>query len=125
MKEIGDKKILCFVIGDRKENELQQIDIWASSTLLTPVDNMAYLPQFIATLESEKSEIERNLFSHEYIFFNHGPTTDDVVASIKITQELARLRFTVNGMVCLVSIATEQLLSIYRATIEHLRSINA
>ena len=42
------------MIGESNEGGLQQVDIWASNTLLTPIDNMAYLPQFIASLEIEK-----------------------------------------------------------------------
>lgn len=54
MKEIGNKNTLCFVIGDKKSGDLQEVDIWASNNLLTTADNMAYLPLFIFSLQAEK-----------------------------------------------------------------------
>ncbi|WP_236984905.1 hypothetical protein [Marinagarivorans cellulosilyticus] len=125
MKEIGNKNVFCFVVGDNNEGGLQQVDIWANNTLLTPVDNMAYLPQFVASLENESNDINSDNIAREYMFFNHGPTTDDVVGNITLANGVAKLSFDIGGVVNLVSVSKSELLSVYQEAIEYLRGIHA
>lgn len=125
MKEFGDKNKLCFAVGKLREGALQQIDVWASNELLTPIDNMAYLPQFIATLESEKLVVASGQIAEDYLYFNHGPTTDNVSGKISVEGNTANLTFELNGIDISVVIEAKELLSVYSHTIEYLRSINA
>jgi len=125
MNKFGDKNKLCFLVGDKRQGKLQEVDIWAGNILLTPIDNMAYLPQFIAALEREKREIDTGDICQDYIYFNHGPTTDDVVGSITLAGQTAQLKFEIDDVNCLVSIEVEDLLTVYVQTIESLRGINA
>ena len=90
MKEIGNRNRFCFVVGSKNKGDLQEVDIWASNILLTPVDNMAYLPQFIASLEYEMRDIGAGAICNDYYYFNHGPTTDDVVGKIRILGNVAK-----------------------------------
>ncbi len=125
MIEIGNKNTLCFVIGDKSEGELQEVDIWASNNLLTSVDNMAYLPQFIFSLQNEKAVIESGEIDDNYIYFSLGPTTDDASGNITISNNIAKLSFDINGINCSTSLTVGELLLIYSETIKHLQGIYA
>jgi hypothetical protein len=125
MKEFGDKETLCFAIGKEKQGKLQEINIWAKHVLLTPIDNMAYLPQFIATLEAEKLVLASGQIAEEFLYFNHGPTTDDLSGKISLQGNKAYLTFSINGILVSLVIETLELVSIYSQTIKYLRSMNA
>ena len=85
--EIGSRSELCFSIGEKQPPDMQIVDIWLDSVLLTYYDNSVYLPTFIGSLERELEDIENGVVNLDYIFFDHGPTTDDVIARAKLVDD--------------------------------------
>ena len=84
MTIVGNKDTLSFEIADQYDGGLLQVDIWAGGRLLTVRDNMAYVSAFIYSLNWEKEKIEKREIDDDFIFFDHGPTTDSFSSRIKI-----------------------------------------
>ena len=125
MKSIGDKGNLCFVCGERIYGGLYSVSIWARNELLTPVDDMAYLPQFVSSLKKELLNLESGSIGPDYKYFCYGPTTDDVVGSIEVREDTAFLIFELSGSQVSVDIPLKELLSLYSKTIDFLVELRA
>ena len=126
MKEISNKNELAFVVDNSLKNGLLEVNIWVNNELVTYIDNMAYLPQFIASLEREINCIENKEINENYVFFNFGATTDDVEARAIIEKENIKLSCKLNnGKTINTLLPFNQLVSIYKETINKLKSINA
>lgn len=126
MKEIGNKRKLAFVVGDKRENKLQEVNIWVNNELISYVDNMVYLPQFIESLKSEVSKIEKKEINKDHHFFNLGPTTDAVEAKLSIENKEIILKCNLdNGKKLKALLLSSELISIYKETISELKLINA
>jgi hypothetical protein len=82
--DIGSRDELAFSIGEKQSSTLRVVDIWLNSVLITYFDNSAYLPTFVHSLERELEDIKSGLIHRDYVFFDHGPTTDDVIARAKL-----------------------------------------
>jgi hypothetical protein len=85
--DIGLRSDLSFSIGEKQPPDMQIVDIWLNSVLITYYDNSVYLPTFIGSLERELKDIENGLVNSDYIFFDHGPTTDDVIVRAKLVDD--------------------------------------
>ena len=126
MNEIGNKNKLAFVVENSLKNGLLEVNIWVNNELITYIDNMAYLPQFIASLEREYNCIENKEINENYVFFNFGATTDAVEARAIIEKENIKLSCKLNnGKTINTLLPVSQLVSIYKETINKLKSINA
>ncbi|WP_394148443.1 hypothetical protein [Shewanella atlantica] len=88
---IGNKQTIAFVIGEFGGPNMREVDIWVGGELVTYIDNLAYLPQFIASLKRELDCIEHGDISDEYIALPLGPTTDDVSAKFSVDEKIFRL----------------------------------
>jgi len=95
--DIGLRGELAFSIGEKQSPTLQNVDIWLDSVLLTYFDNTVYLPGFLNSLKSELTDIENDDIDDSYIFFNHGPTTDDVVARATLNEGYIHLSCILNS----------------------------
>ena len=82
--DIGSRTELAFSIGEKQSPDMQIVDIWVDSVFITYFDNSVYLPTFIGSLERELEDIENSAIDKDYVFFDHGPTTDDVSARAKL-----------------------------------------
>ncbi|GAB1267012.1 hypothetical protein NBRC116493_02650 [Aurantivibrio infirmus] len=126
MKSFGDKDRLCFEVGDKKVGGLLPMEIYAAKESVTPFDKHAYLPSFIASLERELDTIKKGGIPEEFIYFNHGPTTDDVYGKVAFINNEAKLTFEFRGekqVVVMLSVA--ELIEIYNEVIIYLRELNA
>ena len=81
---IGNKQSIAFEVAEFDGSNMREVDIWVGGERVTYIDNLAYLPQFIASLKSELDYIERGDISEEYIALPLGPTTDAVSAKFYI-----------------------------------------
>jgi len=120
MNIIGNKESFAFVLGKKTEEDIQQIDIWVSGELLTFVDNSAYLPQFISSLESELDDLKNGNVDSDYVFLNLGPTLDDVSARIEINGEQVFLKchlYKGDGKIISLRINRDELIECYEACI--------
>ena len=81
---IGNKQSIAFEVAEFDGSNMREVDIWVEGKLVTYIDNLAYLPQFIASLKRELDCIERGDITDEYIALPLGPTTDDVSAKFSI-----------------------------------------
>ena len=126
MKEIGNKKKLAFVVGDKRKNELQEVNIWLNNELISYVDNMVYLPQFINSLKSEIAKIEKEEINKNHLFFNLGPTTDAAVTKLTVENKEITLNCNLeNGKKLKALLLPNELISIYKEAINELELINA
>lgn len=124
MKTKSIASILNFVVGEKREG-LQQVDIWCNELLLTPLDNMVYLPQFIAALKYELQALESNQFDDGDIFLDLGPTTDDFSARIKLKDQHAEITIEIeNQPPNLFVFELEQLKLSFQSIIEDLQTLN-
>lgn len=82
--DIGSRDEIAFTIGKKQSSTIQTVDIWLNSVLLTYFDNSAHLPTFVHSLKRELEDIENGSIRSDYVFFDHGPTTEDVVARAKL-----------------------------------------
>ena len=89
--DIGLRSEFAFSIGEKHSPTLQCVDIWFDSVLLTYSDNIVYLPGFINSLKNELTDIEAGNINNDYMFLNHGPTTDDVVAKATLNRDYIHL----------------------------------
>jgi hypothetical protein len=126
--EIGSKEELAFVIGPKINQEQQEVDIWVSNVLITHFDHLVYLPHFINSLNCEASDIDSGKIDSDYIFFNLGPTTDDVSAratirgdNINIVCDLTESDININRLIHLTA-KTNTIVKLYRDTVEALRN---
>ena len=126
MNEIGNKNELAFVVDDSLKNGLLKINIWVNNELITYIDNMVNLPQFITSLEHEFNFIKNNEINENYVFFNFGPTTDAVEARAIIEKENIKLSCKLNnGKNINAVFSFIQFVSTYEEIINKLKSINA
>ncbi len=88
---IGNKQSIAFEVAEFDGSNMREVDIWVGGELVTYIDNLAYLPQFIASLKRELDCIERGDISDEYIALPLGPTTDDVSAKFSINGKEIKL----------------------------------
>ncbi len=95
--DIGLRSKLAFSIGEKHSPTLRNVDIWLDSVLLTCFDNTVYLPGFINSLKNELADIENNNIDDSYIFFNHGPTTEDVVTRAALNKQSIHLSCILNS----------------------------
>jgi len=122
--DIGSRTELAFSIGEKQPPDMQIIDIWLDSILVTYYDNTVYLPAFIFSLEQELEDLEKGLINSDYVFFEHGPTTDDVVARAKIDGDVLYLTCELdNSQTINVSLSLCDVISTYKECIKHLSGI--
>jgi hypothetical protein len=81
---IGNKQSIAFQVAEFDGSKMREVDIWVGGERVTYIDNLAYLPQFIASLKRELDCIERGDIFDEYIALPLGPTTDAVSAKFSI-----------------------------------------
>lgn len=120
MNKIGHQDTLIFDLDHEQSSGLLRVDIWSGGVLLTPFDNKVFLPQFISSLERELKNI---VSGKDFIYFNHGPTTDDVVGNLDIKDDIASLSFEVNGQTVEASMPITELVAVYGRVISELRSV--
>ena len=119
---IGNKDKFAFEIGENRSGDLHQVDIWVADVKLTFFDTMAYVPQFIHSVEKEAQDIEDGKINDEYILLNWGPTTDDVIARGRIKDDFILINCDLaDGRVATIIIETKQLLSLYRNVVSELK----
>jgi hypothetical protein len=95
--DIGLRSEFAFSIGEKHSSTLQNVDIWLDSVLLTYFDNTVYLPSFTNSLENELAYIESGCMDNDYLFLNHGPTTDDMVARATLSGNKIHLSCVLNS----------------------------
>ena len=123
--DIGLRDEIAFSIGKKQSSTIQTVDIWLDSVLITYFDNSAYLPTFVHSLKRELEDIENGLIHGDYVFFDHGPTTDDVVAHAKlIGNEICVNCELDSGSKVSVKLPISTIIAIYKNCID-LLSINA
>lgn len=112
------------MIGGKVDGCLHEVDIWLGDVLLTPVDNMAYLPQFISSMEYELAQLQQGTINPDAFFLDLGPTTDDCSSRIKLNGEFAELTFEIeNGVIHFIKVEINELISTYESTINKLRAL--
>jgi len=117
--DIGSRTELAFSIGEKQPPDMQIIDVWLDSILVTYYDNTVYLPAFIFSLEQELEDLERGLINSDYVFFEHGPATDDVVARAIIDGDVLYLICELdNGQTINVSLSLCDVISTYKECIK-------
>lgn len=122
---IGNKDTLAFVLGDKIDKELQNIDIWIANELVTFVDNTAYLPQFISSLESELDDLKSGNVDSDYIFLNLGPTLDDVSVRVELHGSQIFIKcclYTDDGKIFSVKMNKNELMESYETCIKRLKN---
>jgi len=122
MKEFGSKKSFCFVVGIEKSGDFREIDIWANNKHLTATDNMAYLPQFTASLARECEILKSTHIPRDYIFLNLGPTTDDFCARIEEVKGLAHISFILDNEKFNIHVSISELRAIYAGVVAFLQA---
>ena len=126
MKIFGNKEKFGFELEDEKIGGLLPMEIYAANISLTPFDKNAYLPSFIVSMEHELEVISRGNISESFIYFSHGPTTDDVHGKIELSNGLAKLDFEFDEQrIVSVKISIAELIDIYSKTLDCLRELNA
>ena len=121
MLVIGNKDSLHFHIDPKTKSGLSQIDIWFGEELLTPIDNIAYLPQFVSSLKEELLQLERRDINSDGFFLNLGPTTDDCSSRIKLIGEEAKVTFELEeGTVHLLHTSVSYLIGVYSEVVKRL-----
>jgi hypothetical protein len=88
---IGSKQSIAFEVAEFDGSNMREVDIWVGGERVTYIDNLVYLPQFIASLKRELDCIESGDISDDYIALPLGPTTDDVSARFSIAGTEIRL----------------------------------
>jgi len=122
--EIGSKSRLAFSIGDKQSSNMLAVDIWLNSILLTYYDNSVYLPAFIFSLKQELQDIENSSIDSNYVFFDHGSTTDDVVSRAKITDHFIHINCELeNGQKVNTKLVVKDVVAIYKSCINKLSAI--
>lgn len=112
------------MIGLKVDGDLHQVDIWLGDVLLTPVDNMTYLPHFISSMENELAELRQGTINPDAFFLDLGPTTDYCSSKIKLNGEFAELTFEFeNGVIHFLREEINELISTYESTIYKLRAL--
>ncbi|WP_231758801.1 hypothetical protein [Microbulbifer elongatus] len=126
MKVIGQKDSLHFVMGTNDHEQLRDVGIFYKDVSLTPVDRMAYVPQFICSMKNELEELRNRRINEDAFFLNLGPTTDDCSARIKLVGGQARISFDIEGgVVFLTSLPITYLVELYEKVINNLEHKNA
>jgi len=124
MCRIGKEDSLQFVIGKHCSGELHEVTIWFNDNLLTPTDNKVFVPQFIASLRHEMSELMTGDINEDNFFLDLGPTTDDFSCRIKLSCDNALLTFDgPNDSSFIVSILVKDILFVYSKVIGRLEGI--
>ena len=123
---IGDNSKIGFIIGQRTSRDLRIVDVYVGDILVTYYDNTAYVPQFIHSIESEASDIEKRNISDQYFFLNWSPTTDDVSARGELDNDNLRLTCELrNGKVIEITLPIGYVVSVYREAASKLRELHA
>lgn len=116
--------VFSFKIGKRVEDNLYQIDIWLGDVLLTPIDNIAYLPQFIGSMEHELNQLQQREINPDGFFLDLGPTTDDCSSRITLKGEVAEITFELDEKnIYKLNIDVDELKSIYQGVINKLSAL--
>ena len=117
--DIGSRTELAFSVGKKQPPDMQIVDIWLNSVLITYYDNSVYLPTFIGSLERELEDIENGVINLEYIFFDHGPTTDDVFARAKLVGDQIYINCELdNGEAFSVKLPIDLIINTYKKCIK-------
>ena len=122
---IGNKETFAFVIGDKINRDLREVNIWVSNELVTYIDNTAYLPQFISSLEKELADLKDGNVDSEYIFLNLGPTLDDVSARVELDGNMVFLKcllYIGDGKIVTLRMDKDELMGSYETCIEQLKA---
>lgn len=121
---IGDKDRFAFEIGDVCDVNIQKVDIWVAGILVTYVDNLVYIPQFIASLERELVFIENGEISDDYIALQLGPTTDNISSRFSITDVKLYVTCVLDsGNTIETSLPTKDMVTYYKTCISKLDEI--
>lgn len=88
---IGNKQSIAFEVSEFDGSNMREVDIWVGGERVTYIDNLVYLPQFIASLKRELDCIESGDISDDYIALPLGPTTDYVSAKFSIDGKVIKL----------------------------------
>jgi hypothetical protein len=121
---IGSKNTFAFVLGDKTNKELQEIDIWVAGELVTFIDNAAFLTQFIASLKSELEDLKAGNVDSDYVFLNFWPTLDDVSAPIEMNDDQVFLKchlYKGDGKIISAKLDTVELMETYGTRIKQLK----
>jgi hypothetical protein len=108
----GNRATFAVDVGPLDSSDLRTVDLWAGGTLLTPVDNMAFVPAFTHLMRSSAARVrqgkvpnrpypwlspEENFrrlhadqteFSERYWFLHWGETVDNVAAYAYLNGDL-------------------------------------
>ncbi|MGB4812825.1 MAG: hypothetical protein WBP13_10170 [Methylophilaceae bacterium] len=123
---IGDTNKIAFIIGERTSRDLRAVSIYVGGELITYDDNVAYVPQFIHSIECEAADLEQRNISNEYFFLNWGATTDGVSARGLLEGDHLRLNATLgNGKLIEITLSIKYVISIYREAANALRELHA
>ena len=86
---------------------------------------MAYVKQFIHSIEAEVFVLERKNISNEYFFLNWGSTTDDVSARGLLDNNNLSLNCTLgNGKRIDITLPIDYVTSTYREAANALRQLH-
>ena len=125
MELIGKKSSLHFFLGGGGHGQLQEVGIFYQDLALTPVDKMAYLPQFSHSMSIELEELRSGKINPEGFFLDLGPTTDDCSCRIELAGEKAKVSFDIDGYATQVTnIPIYYLISVYEEVITKLEQVN-
>lgn len=123
MLDVSNKKF-HFNVGNKVGKNLCQIDIWLGDVLLTPIDNIAYLPQFIASMEYELKQLQQREINSDCFFLDLGPTTDDCSSRITLQGNIAEIHFVLEtNREYKLNIEVDELISIYQCVINKLSAL--
>lgn len=93
---------------------------------LTPIDKMAYVPQFCHSMRKELQELKLHKMNPDGCFLSLGPTTDDCSCQITLSGEEARLLFDVGDEAVHVAfLPISYLVNIYERVISKLEAHRA
>ncbi len=122
---IGNKDTLAFVLGNKNEKDLREVDIWIANELVTFIDNTAYLPQFISSLESELDDLKSGNVDSDYVFLNLGPTLDDVSVRVELDGSHIFIKcclYINDGKIFSVKMNKDELMESYETCIKRLKN---
>ncbi|TCI01076.1 hypothetical protein EZV61_19310 [Corallincola luteus] len=122
---IGNESGLNFRIRKPLEGPYIEVDIWFKDVHLTPIDNVAYLPQFLHSMRSELEELKEKSINPDGFFLYFGATTDDCSSRIKLEGDTAIVTFEVEeGVIHPMKCSASDLINLYSETIEALEKHN-
>lgn len=114
---IGNKGTVLFDIGNEIKDGLLRFDIWFCGVRLTVVDNMAYPPSTISALKFELNQLKNQRINPDNFWFNFGPTTDDFLSRISLSENLASISVEFEDSIYKLNISIVELQEIYERAI--------